>query len=43
MKKFFEDPTIEIISLQTESVADTGLAGGSTGTSTDLDPDVPAN
>lgn len=33
MKKFFEEPSIELIRLQTESVADdTGTAGGITGT-----------
>lgn len=32
MKKFFEEPSIECIRLQTESVADTGTAGGVTGT-----------
>lgn len=42
MKKFFEEPSIELIRLQTESVAaDSGLGDGSTGTEIDNDPNVP--
>lgn len=41
MKKFFEEPSIECIRLHSESIADTGTAGGSIGTETDNDTSVP--